>query len=1159
MNAIAALRNRWLVIYLCAVLLFSLLPVTAAAQTKAQKKVQVQLGKPNVWSIGQAHYLLASMRQVNRGLKTHMPSADELNPSAANATRIQILKTMLNAEVQFSQKDAVGNQAAIRENQISLQNREAAQAALPEKQKELEPLNAELLAINTTIAEKQAKVDRMAAARNLQAHPTATPPVNAPPATKEEDDLAVEVAKLTVAKTDIERRRNDVAAEVASLKSTATGTVGGPTLTQPEFSTAPRPLVGDLSPLISKALDKAANTTPSVAASIALDNYLAMQYEIIAKQMTLLRDEVGPEERVIFLELPTSLYTVPCKADNHMIQLQWQVEEYFEDDDRLADGKSQELRTDFEDIERQKIEELKRIRSKKESIRKLTPSEKEAQATAYGRSEPSSTDDYIYNWKLVRGTETDKKNQKEERLKYSVFGLDANEVTGPEAVQPRRYSVRALDIVPRQSALNVNATYNTVSQVNFLGALKFITGLGIKVDYQRQQELYEQYLQQEVFASGYGKGTDTFGWTFAPLPGTKRVAPGVRTTYAILAIPRKASALQLKVRGITYPKAGAPKQEDGSSQIVAEDTMIVRIPNEFTERFYVKSAEYTSVRKGERVGVLLRGDYFSPQMGVSINGAPLVRALSLTHNETAEATAQAAAIAGVQGSYELLSSHDLYMTFSLADRSIATPTITLVAPEKTSAINFFDLKINYHEGLSSLGDMSKTEPMFVDDFDVNPKFQITPAGSHRVETDKLPAPFIKARLEGKGLRRGADIYIDDRADRLNDLRDVVRRLNQKLIKQKVDAKKAANAALTNEGALEKVKDDLIESYIEAIDAKLKAQNQHLNKRAEERLKALKREQLDDDSELYKALRKVERDAGRSVTEFETPDPSVEYADQDSTGAYTLYFRQPQKTKWTVRYRHNTKQGYEEKVIEVERAVPFAYKVLNYSPPSNRSTATVKLEFSTDNALDNGVTSISIEPAEGTAKGRLEEGPPPRTPDGPRVYSQAFDLAPQDVNGIAMERDQVNVTVKRNGMDDQTVKIPLPLRPAITRIENPNHYDKPWGYVDEEPAVKIIGVNLHHVEHVFFGDKEAKKIGKPGRTEMVIVVPKGEHLTDILTRQTPVRVETDTASGDALSSNVSFFTYVENIAPKKPDKPSRGRRTYFKVLIPTGPEKQPDPK
>jgi hypothetical protein len=61
---------------------------------------------------------------------------------------------------------------------------------------------------------------------------------------------------------------------------------------------------------------------PKLAATTVLDNFIGMQYEIIAKQLTLLRDEVGPEYRIIFLELPALIYTAASKGDDYIAQVQ---------------------------------------------------------------------------------------------------------------------------------------------------------------------------------------------------------------------------------------------------------------------------------------------------------------------------------------------------------------------------------------------------------------------------------------------------------------------------------------------------------------------------------------------------------------------------------------------------------------------------------------------------------------------------------------------------------------------------------------------------------------------------------------------------------------------------------------------------------------------
>ena len=81
------------------------------------------------------------------------------------------------------------------------------------------------------------------------------------------------------------------------------------TLTDTQVSAPPGAPTPILSSAVNTLINKAANNfdSPKLAASIVLDNFLQMQYEIVAKQLTLLRDDTGVGQRVIFLEMPTSI------------------------------------------------------------------------------------------------------------------------------------------------------------------------------------------------------------------------------------------------------------------------------------------------------------------------------------------------------------------------------------------------------------------------------------------------------------------------------------------------------------------------------------------------------------------------------------------------------------------------------------------------------------------------------------------------------------------------------------------------------------------------------------------------------------------------------------------------------------------------------------
>jgi hypothetical protein len=112
--------------------------------------------------------------------------------------------------------------------------------------------------------------------------------------------------------------------------------------------------------------------------------------------------------------------------------------------------------------------------------------------------------------------------------------------------------VRTVDIIPRQSALNVNSIHQTSSGLAIAAHFMATFGFGGKVDYQRQRDVYDQFVYQDIFASGFGKGSNVFGWTFGALPGTKALAPGVRTTFAVLVIPANAKQIEVVGRGYAY-------------------------------------------------------------------------------------------------------------------------------------------------------------------------------------------------------------------------------------------------------------------------------------------------------------------------------------------------------------------------------------------------------------------------------------------------------------------------------------------------------------------------------------------------------------------------------------------------------------------------------
>lgn len=859
--------KRLLVTYLSFSLCLSFVPRQATAQIG--KKVQIRIGKPSVWSMGQAHYLLADMRQKNRDLKTRMPEPAALDPNSINATSISILRTLLDIRGEYNQKLAVENAQARREESFNLQRRDEARLKLAGKQNDRDDLMFRIEDMDRKLARLRKEKELRDKEREENEPLTATDRAR---------ELKIADLESTLSSARDEKTKLD--SEITKLETTATANVGATTLTAASVPTdagATLPTLDSLNDYIRNSIGQVKQ--PSLSASIALDNYIGMQYEIIAKQLTLLRDELGADERIIFLELPSTIYTVPDKADDYIVQLRWKVKHYYKSDPNPNPTEKKDQQTEWQKIEDTLygvgISELSGVCAAE--IKQPQPQEKETEQTKTPKHHqtpvPKEQQSPAPKEQPQKPNEDSKQETSQLDKKEGWFCVNPpitqwyvpSVRDGIQTTEPnlRRAAVRALDVIPRQSALNINETYATANKKNILGVFKLLSGLGLQVNYQRERQLYEQFLQQEIFASGFGKGREEFGWTFGPQPGTKRVSPGLRTTYAVLAVPRYASALDIEVEGVAYPRTKTPnfeyQEEADKNQLVTRESFVVRIPNEITEKFNVDEVEYTPVKKGESVTVKLKGRNFSPQIGVLVNGVPLTRALSLANNESANAASVAVNSSGVQGAFELMSSGDIMLTFNMGNAAfVGTPTITLVAPEETKSIN--EQTMNRVNDFSNSADVPPTlrgitwvEPMFNESLTLKEFVKEEPVGEVTVTVGDNTYTYVKGRLYGAGMLPNAEIEIDGRRIPLVD-------------PVKFDALMAEER--------ESAGDNFNRS-----DAQKKA--------------FLKLEEITP-----------------TKNDNDKPTLPTEYIYQYSTGEYRIFARVEDKNKFEVRYRHLTVNGFD---------------------------------------------------------------------------------------------------------------------------------------------------------------------------------------------------------------------------------------------------------
>ena len=644
--------------------------------------------------------------------------------------------------------------------------------------------------------------------------------------------------------------------EEAKGLTSATGNFESPNL-KDLIPATPTPLKGDLDTLISKIEP----INPSIAATLRLDNHIQMQYEIISKQLTLLRDEVGPGERLVFLELPQSINATQDRAENKMAQTWWRIAGYTTvdkewlllkelgdlleqirkidtqvettkdlDEKNKANRKSLsdqidslcEKRRQYEDkknqlvallekekkerssAEREKwckeiknnIEELKRsledidatIKRTQIAIQKVDDQQIEINNTRVSLSQAftslstkyeklrleqvrdeireqrnaadrllqgggAKTTDIVERTFDLLETEFDFKRAryaaekgKKEKCGSSIESINTTAATTLEEVakfqlakrteaaacEPRTFhnleehgaanvglktrSVRTIDIIPRQNAINVHDTKQRLSRTGIFAAVSFLFGFAGKFSYERQRETAEQFLNQELFTSGFGKGEKDFGWSFFPFAGTKQLSSGIRTTYAVAVIPEEAESIVLKARGCYFPrKDNQPlnynsaghnewtKEEDRSTRMCtpSEEIFVLPVPGGSGDGadYYVTELRYKpNLEPGERMVASVYGQNLPSQVGILINGVPLREAVGLgqlnIESILGDDKTKDNCVGEICGRFERIGANQIVLSFRMASDYKGTPRIAVVGPGKAIELNKLLLTIN---------------------------------------------------------------------------------------------------------------------------------------------------------------------------------------------------------------------------------------------------------------------------------------------------------------------------------------------------------------------------------------------------------------------------------------------------------------------------------
>ena len=619
------------------------------------KPVVITFGQPNIWSLDQAHYLLSQLRE--RSLNFQAEALADLDPNETHGTRVSFMRQIFELAAQFTQPITSGS---------------------PEPS----PTNA---------AVPEGTPERVAAANMLD------------------------------------------------------GTILGKLLANPDFQ-------------------KRLFSDPKLNAVTKLDNHIQLQYEIIARQLTLLRDEVRPGERLVFLELPQSIYTTDDKADNKIAQVWWQVDGFrlydrlgeLQKGINLANQKAAEMKKHFPELApmttkkcgRNEVTHLceredEQCRQRREDCRAYEPFQDQYEALKYW--EESAND---LNKKLIEEKDEDARLEIQRLRQAGPRPVLAEEPTPQQengAASNRNFievrandtgekpdfkhtRVRTVDIIPHQSSLNVNDVQETVKSNFFSGAFSFLFGLGARTSFQRQRDQFEQFLHQELYASGFGKGDSLFGWTFGPLPGTKRVAPGLRTTFAALVLPARAESITMRARGCFFhrkdhqPPNGITVDtnsdwwDNNDRECGVTQNYRLFIPSGGgTENFWIDGIQYIPYKEpGDRMVAVIKGQNFTTQIGVLINGVPLKHVVEVTrklprsiqNNVNRDCPA-------ICGEYEVVGPNDISIAFEMQDKFVGTPEITVVGPGRSVSLKHLPIRVEAF-GAGRYPKLSESPAMFGD-------------------------------------------------------------------------------------------------------------------------------------------------------------------------------------------------------------------------------------------------------------------------------------------------------------------------------------------------------------------------------------------------------------------------------------------------------------
>src|SRR2546425_3150039 len=111
--------------------------------------VKVTVGKPSIWTLAQAHYLLSQMHKQDR--KWKLSDLTDLDPNSINRQKIEVLKTLLGITAEYDQTAGLKNSLSRERYESNFSRRETVRSEIDRRNSDLLQVTHELYYIEVDL------------------------------------------------------------------------------------------------------------------------------------------------------------------------------------------------------------------------------------------------------------------------------------------------------------------------------------------------------------------------------------------------------------------------------------------------------------------------------------------------------------------------------------------------------------------------------------------------------------------------------------------------------------------------------------------------------------------------------------------------------------------------------------------------------------------------------------------------------------------------------------------------------------------------------------------------------------------------------------------------------------------------------------------------